>query len=76
MRRLLNSQEAAELLGLSVSKLYKLTMTRQIPHKKVFGRLRFDEQVLEEWLEGNIIEVTTSDELNSKAEGLLEGNHG
>ncbi len=68
MRKYLNSQEAAELVGLSTSKLYKLTMTRQIPHRKIFGRLRFETDKLMQWLDDQTVVIATQDDLQRKTE--------
>ncbi|MDP8267884.1 MAG: helix-turn-helix domain-containing protein [Candidatus Tenebribacter davisii] len=73
MKKYLNSQEAADLLCLSLSKLYKLTMSRQIPHKKVFSRLRFDPEQLILWLEENVIEINTEEALQKQAEKISQG---
>ena len=70
MRKYLNSKEAAEFIGLSISKLYKLTMSRQIPHKKVFSRLRFDSVQLALWLEENVVEINTEEVLQKQAENI------
>lgn len=68
MGKYLKSHDAADLLGISTSKLYKLTMTRQIPHKKIFGRLRFETEKLMQWLEEQSVIISTDEELMKKAE--------
>jgi len=70
MKKYLKAQETADLLGISLSKLYKLTHKREIRHKKIFGQLRFSEDVLSEYLEENTIEIATNDELERKAQEL------
>ena len=70
MGRDLTTSECSKLCGFSVSKIYKLTMNREIPHKKIFGRLRFEEKKLIKWLEEQSIEILTKDELETKARKL------
>jgi len=66
----MKSKATADFLGISQSKLYKLTMNREIPHEKVFGQLRFDEEKLLAWLESKSINISTKDELEKKAHEL------
>lgn len=73
MKDLLQSKEAADFLGISKSKLYKLTMQRLIPHKKLFGRLCFDAEELERWRDEKMIEVRTVDDLEKEAENVMKG---
>lgn len=63
----LDSKEAAEMCGISLSLLYKLSMNREIPHKKIFGRLRFVSEELEDWLSARTVRVRTKDELSKVA---------
>ena len=62
----LNSEEAARYMGVSMSYIYKLMMRRQIPHYKPMGKLCFfNRQELETWLQNN--RVATMDELSDRA---------
>lgn len=72
MKKLLKANQAAEFLGISRSKLYKLTMNRAIPHQKLFGRLFFEENKLKEWRDEKIIEVKTFDQLEREAISMKE----
>lgn len=52
-KRLLTIAEAAEWLGLSESFLYKLVEACAIPHIR-FGRaIRFDIELLKDWIKEN-----------------------
>ncbi len=51
MKKLLSIPEAAELLGCSVHKIYRLTASKEIPHYKIGQQVRFDEDHLSAWLE-------------------------
>ena len=58
---LLNSQQAADYLGIKLSTVYQMTMRRQIPIVKV-GRLnRFRRQDLDAFINQNITEVRKVD---------------
>jgi len=74
MEKLLNSSEACEVLMISKSKLFKLTMNREISHKKIHGRLRFEMIKLRNWLEEQTVEVLTKFELEQKADKLGRKN--
>ena len=50
MEKLLTTDEAASLLGLSLSKLYKLTAAQAIPVVKLGRRVLFNPRRLEEWV--------------------------
>ena len=47
---ILNIDEAAELLKITKSTLYKLVHREAVPFKKVGGSLRFSKHVLMEWV--------------------------
>lgn len=51
---LVNIKEASRLTGISVSRLYKLTMPKVagVPCYKVGGSVRFSPEELEDWLAG------------------------
>ncbi|HEY3123358.1 MAG TPA: helix-turn-helix domain-containing protein [Thermoanaerobaculia bacterium] len=48
----MNVKEAADYLRCGTSRLYKLTAADAIPHFKEEGRLLFNREDLDEWLEG------------------------
>lgn len=51
---MLTSQEAADYMGISLSMLYKMTSTLEIPHYKPRGKMvYFDKLELEEWMRKN-----------------------
>ena len=65
-KEVLTSDEAAAYLGMSKATLYKMTMTRQIPHYKPTGkRCYFNRAELLEWVQQG--RVATADELNARA---------
>jgi len=58
-KQTLNIDEAAIYAALSVSYLYKLTSTQQIPHFKPRGKIiYFDRSELDEWLRQNRVKTT------------------
>lgn len=66
-KEVLTSEEAARYMGISKSYLYKLTMTRKIPHYKPMGKVcYFNRKELEGFLQGN--RVATAAEISSKAQ--------
>lgn len=70
-KEVLTSDEAARYLGISKSSLYKMTMTRQIPHyKSMGGRLcYFNRREIENWMQS--IKVATDDELEQQAQRIV-----
>jgi excisionase family DNA binding protein len=69
-KAVLNLEEAAEYLMLSVSYLYKLTSRKLIPHFKSRGKiLSFDRLKLDDWNRRNA--VKTKDEVDSMAGSKL-----
>lgn len=71
-KSVLNSREAACYLGLSLSRLYKLTASKQIPHfkpgkKNVF----FDRAELDAWRLQN--RIATGEELAAMARTFNRG---
>lgn len=58
-KQTLSIDEAAIYSALSVSYLYKLTSTQQIPHFKPRGKIiYFDRSELDEWLRQNRVKTT------------------
>jgi excisionase family DNA binding protein len=65
-KQTLSMDEAAIYAALSVSYLYKLTSTQQIPHFKPRGKIiYFDRSELDEWLRQN--RVKTTNEIETEA---------
>lgn len=57
-KEVLTSDEAAKYMGISKSYLYKLTMTRKIPHYKPTGKVcYFDRRELENFLRSNRVSI-------------------
>ena len=50
----LNSEEAADFLGISINTLYEWVSQKRIPHMKVGGLLKFKRGHLEKWLEKKV----------------------
>lgn len=66
-----NSKEAARYLGLSLSRLYKLTCFKQIPHFKPDGkRCFFNREELDAWRMRN--RIATGEELAVKARTMAK----
>ena len=55
-KRLLNSREAADYLGLKVDTVYKKARLRELPSVKVGRALRFDLLALNRYVEQHTIE--------------------
>lgn len=53
--------EALEITRLSKSKLYKLTSSGEIPHKRYGNRLIFSRKELTEWVEEQTVEKSSDD---------------
>jgi len=65
-KNVLNIDEAAAFTGMTVSYLYKLTSTQEIPHYKPRGKmLYFDRAEIEAWLLQR--RVKTTEEINTSA---------
>jgi len=65
-KQTLSIDEAAMYSSLSVSYLYKLTSTQQIPHFKPRGKIiYFDRSELDEWLRQNRVKTTSEIEANA-----------
>lgn len=64
--------EAAELLNISKSRLYKLTSAGEIPHYKPFGkRLYFYPSELNDFIRSKRVKMTS--QINSDAAKRIEG---
>lgn len=72
-RKFLNSQEAAEYLGLSLSYFRKMMMRRVIPMYKPSGKLCFfDPDDLDAYLTS--IRISSQSEIETEAERYLANN--
>lgn len=66
-KRLLSVDEAARLLGISQSFLYKLAESKAIPHLRLGRALRFDLRQIDTWLKRQTVdEVDYSNALRGK----------
>jgi excisionase family DNA binding protein len=74
-KNVLNIDEAAAFTGMTVSYLYKLTSTQEIPHYKPRGKmLYFDRAELESWLLQR--RIKTMEEINTSAVNHVVGVQG
>ena len=48
-------QELAEFTGLSIQTLYKMVNQRRIPYVKVGRLLRFDNRLIDDWLQAHTV---------------------
>lgn len=73
-KEVLTSEEAAKYCGFAKSYLYKLTMSRQIPHYKCpTGKMcYFNRKELEQWLQSN--KVIMESEINQQAQSYCVRN--
>lgn len=46
----LTVNEVAELIGVSIGTIYKMARLKEIPHKRVRGRILFHKETIEKWL--------------------------
>ena len=69
-KEVLTTDECAKYLGVSLSCLYKWTMSRQIPHyKSPSGKMcYFSRKEIEAWMQS--CKVATQDELEQQAQNL------
>lgn len=59
-------QQASELLGLSRSAIYKLTMQEAIPHEKYGKRLVFSRRELELWMNERTVRKQSREEITTQ----------
>ena len=60
MQKLLNIQQAADLLGLKVKTLYTYICKKKIPYVKLGGRVLFQPEKLETWVEQRAINAISN----------------
>lgn len=69
-KEVLTTEEAAQYMGISMSHLYKLTSTGQIPCYRPTGKMVYiNRQELEQWLQTN--RASSAEEINDKANNYL-----
>lgn len=61
---LMNIQQAAEYLGLSVGTLYQWRCQRKVPYIKVGRKLKFKKDQLDHWLAARTVQVGVEPTLN------------
>lgn len=59
-------QQAADLIGLKRSAIYKLTMSGAIPFKKYGNRLVFNRQELNAWMDERTVRKQSPEEIASQ----------
>ncbi len=55
-KNLLNIKEAANYLGVTVGTLYQWRYMQRIPYVKIGGKVKFDLDRVNAWLENNSVE--------------------
>ncbi|WCO01713.1 helix-turn-helix transcriptional regulator [Psychroserpens ponticola] len=69
-KEILTIEEASEFLGLSTSRLYKMTSNKEIPHYKPGGKkIYLKRPELEQWITGS--RVSTDDDCTLKIDDYL-----
>jgi len=48
-------KEAAEMLGLSKSRLYEMVQSSEIPYMKIGGKILLPKKELELWLQSHVV---------------------
>ncbi len=57
---MLNTKQVAEKLGVSVRTIERWRKDRKIPYYNLNGIIRFDEQIIESWLQKRIVKLKTA----------------
>lgn len=69
-KEVLTAEETARYMGIKKSYLYKLTMNREIPYYKPFGKMcYFNRLELEAWLQKN--RNATSEEIDDRVNKIM-----
>ncbi len=72
-KEILTIEEASEYLGLSTSRLYKMTSNKEIPHYKPGGKkIYLNRQELEQWILNS--RVASTNDLDDEMENYLKKN--
>ena len=69
MMTLMTIDEVSQLVRLSISTIYRLSSERKIPHVKVSGRLLFDNDRIEQWVQEQAVEVRQPLKMHREASG-------
>lgn len=70
----LTIEEASEFLGLSISRLYKMTSNKEIPYYKPGGKkIYLNRTELEQWILNS--RIASNDELETNVEDYLSKNY-
>lgn len=69
---IMNIKQLSAYLDLSVSALYKMTSTKEIPHAKRGKRLYFDKKDIDAWVLEN--KVTTTSDIEKMASDYILKN--
>ena len=56
MKKLLDVRECADLLHLSIHKIYRLTAQNEIPTVRIGKKCLFDPDQLEKWVQSQFVE--------------------
>tara|TARA_R110002049_G_scaffold93391_3_gene230914 strand:- start:20607 stop:20909 length:303 start_codon:yes stop_codon:yes gene_type:complete len=69
-KEILTIEEASDFLGLSISRLYKMTSNKEIPHYKPGGKkIYLNRQELEQWILNS--RVASTSDLDEELETYL-----
>ncbi|HTO16630.1 MAG TPA: helix-turn-helix domain-containing protein [Edaphocola sp.] len=69
-KEILSIEEASEFLGLSVSRLYKMTSNKEIPHYKPGGKkIYLHQQELHQWIMDSRVSSVLN--LNDELDGFI-----
>ena len=52
----LSVQQAADILGVSRATLYRYVCLKQVPHVRIYGRILFDEERLQKFVDEHSFE--------------------
>lgn len=57
MKTLLDVHEAADYLRIKVGTIYRMTSEKRIPHFKLGKKVVFDQVVLDDWIENQLVKT-------------------
>ena len=73
-KEFLTIEEASEFLGLSTSRLYKMTSNKEIPHYKPGGKkIYLNRQELEQWILNS--RVASNSDFDDELDSYLSGTN-
>jgi len=70
--KVMNIKQLSDYLGVSLSYIYKLTSTHNIPHSKRGKRLYFDREIINTWVLEN--KIWTQDDIENQVSDYLSKN--